>query len=221
MESAQRILVTGGLTGIGAGIVAAYPDRCVVWSRRAGVDLADEASVVAAASRWLEDGPAPFGLVHCVGDFDEVALLDADTAHYRAMLDSNLTSTWLLCRHMVPAMVAAGTGRVLLFAAAGADHEGARTRAPLYFAAKSALCSLARSLAAEVAGSGVTVNVISPGLIRHPTSHQASQDRIAPRVPLGRAGEVADLLGTVDLLLSDRGAYITGANFTIDGGLSL
>jgi 3-oxoacyl-[acyl-carrier protein] reductase len=117
--------------------------------------------------------------------------------------------------------VAAGGGRVVFFSAAGADAEAAKTRAPIYFAAKAALVSLSKSLAAEVASSGVTVNVVSPGIIRHADSHQASQDRMASQVPLGRCGEVADVLGAIDLLLSERGAYITGSNITIDGGLSL
>ncbi|MEE2886550.1 MAG: SDR family oxidoreductase [Planctomycetota bacterium] len=221
MERTDRLLVTGGLTGIGKGIVEAYPDRCDVWSRRTGVDLTDENSVRVATGRLLEDSGAPFGLLHCVGDFDEVSALDADTSHYRLMLDSNLTSAWLVIRYVVPAMVERGRGRVVFFSAAGADADGAKTRAPLYFAAKAALVSLARSLSAEVASSGVTVNVVSPGIIRHPDSHKLSQDRMVPKVPLGRAGEVGDILGAVDLLLSDSGGYLTGANFTIDGGLSL
>lgn len=217
----DRLLVTGGLTGIGKGIVDANPERCEVWSRRTGVDLTDEGSVQAAASRMLEATGAPFGLIHCVGDFDEVAALEADSSHYRTMLDSNLTSAWLVMRHVVPAMVAARRGRVIFFSAAGADTDGAKTRAPIYFAAKAALVSLARSLAVEVAPSGVTVNVVSPGIIRHAVSHVVSQNRMESRVPLGRAGEVEDILGAVDLLLSEGGAYITGTNITIDGGLSL
>ena len=221
MKSSDRLLVPGGLPGIGKGIVDAYPNRCDIWSRRTGVDLLDETCVQQAASTLLETSGAPFGLLHCVGDFDEVAALAADTAHYQSMLGSNLTSAWYLIRHVVPAMVAAGGGRVVFFSAAGADADGAKTRAPIYFAAKAALVSLAKSLAAEVAASGVTVNVISPGIIRHPDSHQASQDRMASRVPLGRSGEVADVLGAIDLLLSEHGAYMTGSNITIDGGLSL
>jgi NAD(P)-dependent dehydrogenase (short-subunit alcohol dehydrogenase family) len=118
-------------------------------------------------------------------------------------------------------MVAARRGRVLMFAAAGVDVQDGKTRAPIYFAAKAALTSIARSLAVEVAPSGVTVNVISPGIIRHPDSHAESQDRMAHRVPLGRAGAVGDVLGAVELLLSERGGYITGANITVDGGVSL
>ena len=217
----DRILVTGGLSGIGAGIVADLGTRCDVWSRRTGVDATDEDSVRAAAAKYIAEGGAPYALIHCVGDFDEVALLEADLAHFHDMVESNLTSAFLVARRVVPPMVEAGRGRVVFFAAAGAEAPTAKTRAPIYVAINVALVSLARSLAAEVAPSGVTVNVISPGIIRHATSHQESQDRMASAVPLQRSGTVEDITGAVRLLLSEEGSYITGVNLTIDGGLSL
>ncbi len=219
----ERILVVGGLSGIGAGVVARLgAERCSVWSRRAGgVDVTDAGSVAAAARAFLEERGAPFGLVHAVGDFDERPLLETDDAFYRHLLDSNLTSAFLVVRALVPAMVAAGRGRVVLFAAAGAGDPTAKTRAPVYFAAKAAVLSLARSLARDVARSGVTVNVVSPGVIRHPTSHTVSQDRMESKVPAGRSGTVADVAAAVAYLLSDAAAYVTGDELTVDGGLRL
>ncbi len=217
----HRILVTGGHSGIGAGVVSGYGDRCVVWSRRSGVDLTDDESVQRATVELLESGGPPHGLVHCVGDFDEQTLLDADLAHYRHMVESNLTSAFLLMHHVVPPMRDAGGGRVIFFAAGGVESQTASTRAPVYFAAKAALVSMARSLALELAPCGITVNVVSPGIIRHDTSHRESRDRMEARVPLGRAGTVEDVIGLVRLLLSDEGSYITGTNLTVDGGLSL
>jgi NAD(P)-dependent dehydrogenase (short-subunit alcohol dehydrogenase family) len=216
-----RILVTGGLSGIGAAVVSEFGDRCVVWSRRGGVDTTDEDSVRAATADLLESGGPPFALVHCVGDFDEQTLLDADTAHYRHMVESNLTSAFLLSRHVVAAMRDNRRGRVIFFAAGGVENRTASTRAPIYFAVKAALVSMARSLAAEVAPQNLTVNVISPGIIRHETSHASSQDRMEPRVPLGRAGTTDDLIPLIRHLLSDAAAYTTGTNLTVDGGLSL
>ncbi|MHC4512604.1 MAG: SDR family NAD(P)-dependent oxidoreductase [Planctomycetota bacterium] len=217
----DRILVVGGLSGIGAGIVAELGDHCLTWSRRTGVDATDEASVQRAATAVAREHGPPFGLIHCVGDFEETPLLETDSDRYHHLLDNNLTSAFLVVRHVVPAMVAARRGRVIFFAAAGVDDQTAKTRAPVYFAAKAALVSLARSLAKEVAPAGVTVNVISPGIIRHETSHHDSQDRMAPKVPAGRSGTVADVVGVVRLLLSAEGSYITGSNLTVDGGLSL
>ena len=93
--------------------------------------------------------------------------------------------------------------------------------APVYFAVKAAVLQLGRSLAKEVAASGVTVNTVSPGLIFHPDSHQQSQRRLQPRVPMGRLGAPGDVTGLVQWLLSDEAAYVTGAEFTVDGGLML
>ncbi|MFO1051518.1 MAG: SDR family oxidoreductase [Planctomycetota bacterium] len=218
----DRILVTGGLSGIAQGVVARHPQRCVVWSRRAnGVDVTDASSVQRAAEGFLREHGAPFAIVHGVGDFEERPLLQTDDALWRQMLDGNLTSAFLVARALVPAMCTARRGRVIFFSAAGAEDRTAKTRAPAYFAAKAGLTSLARSLAKEVAPHGVTVNVIAPGIIRHDHSHAASQDRMQSRVPLGRAGEVRDLLGAIDLLLSDAGSYVTGDVWTVDGGLSL
>ena len=217
----NRILVTGGGSGIGARVVAEYGDRCVVWSRRTGVDLTAEESVRSASVALLDSGGPPAALVHCVGDFEERPLLGADLPHYERMLHSNLTSAFLLTQHVVPAMRTAGRGRVIFFAAGGVESQTASARAPIYFAAKAALVAMAKSLAIEVAPAGLTVNVISPGIIRHETSHKESQDRMESRVPLGRAGTPDDVIGLVRLLLSDEGSYVTGTNLTVDGGLSL
>jgi 3-oxoacyl-[acyl-carrier protein] reductase len=219
--ASDRILVVGGSAGIGAALAAAFGERSVVWSRRGGVDACDPDSVARASRAFLEKHGAPFGLVHCVGDFLEQPLLQTDHASFDALLSSNLTSACVVARALVPAMVAARRGRVLWFSAAGADEPGARTRAPVYFGAKAALVSLARSLAKEVAASGVTVNVLAPGLIDHPQSHHESQQRLLPRVPTGRIGTPSDLVGAARWLLSDEASYVTGAVITIDGGLSL
>lgn len=217
----MRILVVGGAGGIGAAIANKHGDRATVWSRRSGVDATDERQVRAAARRYLDQHGPPWALVHAVGDFEERPLLETDTELWSHLLHSNLTSAFFVTRAIVPAMSAAGRGRVLLFAAAGTDTRRAMRRAPVYFAVKAALLQLARSLAAEAAPSGVTVNVLSPGIIRHPDSHTESQDRMESKVPMGRSGTPEDLMGVVDLLLSEQGGYITGQDIAIDGGLSL
>ena len=83
----------------------------------------------------------------------------------------------------------------------------------------AALIQLARSLALEVAESGVTVNVVSPGLIDHAHILRESQARMLPRVPLGRVGAPADVVAMVRYLLSTEASYVTGQVLTVDGGL--
>lgn len=219
MTPSDRILIVGGGRGIGQAIAAAFADRCTVWTRAAGVDAADPKGVASAAAAFERQHGAPFALVHCVGDFAERALLATDAATYRELFRSNVDSVYHTLQAVVPAMVAARRGRVVLFAAAGVDRNRAMLRAPVYFAAKAAVVQLARSLAGEVAGAGVTVNVIAPGLIHHEHSHQDSQARMLPRVPAGRLGRTEDVVGLVRYLLSDAADYVTGQVLTVDGGL--
>ncbi len=213
------VLVVGGGQGIGAAVAAGYPEHAVVWTRARGVDAADPASLAAAYAALERSRGVPYALVHTIGDFAEQPLLGTDLPTWRHLFTSNVDTAFHTVQAVVPAMARAGRGRVVLFAAAGVDKDRGMLRAPAYFAAKAALVQLARSLALEVAPAGVTVNVIAPGLIAHPHSHRASQDRMLPRVPARRLGEVDDVAAMVRYLLSDAGAYVTGQVLTVDGGL--
>jgi NAD(P)-dependent dehydrogenase (short-subunit alcohol dehydrogenase family) len=175
--------------------------------------------VCSAFATFQEQHGAPAALVHCVGDFAEQPLLATDAATWRHLFASNVDSVFHVVQAVVPAMVAAKRGRVILFAVAGVDKDRGMLRAPAYFAAKAAVVQLGRSLALETAAAGVTVNVIAPGLIHHPHSHQESQARIVKRVPLGRLGSTDDVLGMVRYLLSPAADYVTGQVLTVDGGL--
>jgi 3-oxoacyl-[acyl-carrier protein] reductase len=218
-DPAGPLLVVGGGQGIGRAIAALWPARTTVWTRALGIDATQPDALFDAFAAYQRQHGAPFALVHAVGDFHEQSLLATDHETYRHLFASNVDSAFHVMRTVVPAMVAAGRGRVLLFAAAGVDKDKGMLRAPVYFAAKAALVQLARSLALETAKAGVTVNVIAPGLITHPHSHQDSQQRLLPRVPAGRLGSVDDVTGLVRYLLSDAAAYLTGQVLTVDGGL--
>jgi len=214
-----RVLVVGGGQGIGEALAAAWPEQTTVWTRRSGVDATDPNALRTAFAAFQQQHGAPFALLHTIGDFAEQPLLGTDLATWRHLFASNVDSAFHTIQAVVPAMVAARRGRVVLFAAAGVDKDKGMLRAPAYFAAKAALVQLGRSLALETAKAGLTVNVIAPGLIHHPHSHQQSQQRLLPRVPAGRLGRVDDVVGMVRYLLSDAASYVTGQVLTIDGGL--
>jgi len=215
-----KVLIVGGTQGIGRALAEALGQDAVVWSRRTGVDATDPAALAAALARDFSAAP-PWGLVHTIGDFVERPLLATSSAEQAHLVESNLTTLLATVQAVVPTMAAAQRGRVVLFAAAGVERQRAMTRAPLYFALKAAVVQIGRSLAAEVAPRGVTVNVISPGLIEHPHSHQDSQRRMLPRVPVGRLGTAQDIVRCVQWLLAAEAGYVTGENITIDGGLQI
>jgi 3-oxoacyl-[acyl-carrier protein] reductase len=199
-----RVLVVGGGQGIGEALAAAWPEQTTVWTRRSGVDATDPNALRTAFAAFQQQHGAPFALLHTIGDFAEQPLLGTDLATWRHLFASNVDSAFHTIQAVVPAMVQARRGRVVLFAAAGVDQ---------------AVVQLARSLALETAKAGLTVNVVAPGLIHHPHSHQESQQRLLGRVPAGRLGHVDDVVGMVRYLLSDAASYVTGQVLTVDGGL--
>lgn len=183
------------------------------------VDLAreEEVSALATAVENFSGGRLDL-LVNNVGGwrharFGEISMTDWDWT-----LRTNLTAPFLTTRAVMDIMIRQGYGRIVNVAST--DAHRAKPSLPHYAAAKSALVSLTRSLAEELAPHQILVNAVSPGAIATETAKK--QDWFAERIksiPVGRAAEPEDIAETILFLGSDRNRFVVGQTLMVNGGL--
>ncbi len=139
------------------------------------------------------------------------------------LVELNLTGCFMLTRALSPAMKERGWGRVI-YTASIMGITGAPGRSA-YCATKGALIAMAHSQAVELGPYGITVNCISPGPILtdlpRKVISEAQRAELAKAAALGRWGEPEEVAGPALLLASDAGAYMTGANLVVDGGVTI
>lgn len=153
-------------------------------------------------------------LVNNVGNYVNRPLLETTDAEWAEMLGSNLTSTFATCQEAAPLMRSAGFGRIVNLGYAGAHNLTARPGIVPYVIAKTGVLQLSRSLASVLAGSGVSVNVVSPGVIETSVSQPLRE------IPAGRAGTVAELVDAA-LYFVRASDYVTGQELEVAGGWNL
>lgn len=228
-ESAPLAVVTGSSSGIGraiashlleqgwrvSGLDLAAPTLSHAGFAHAAVDLSD-AGAIARAVAALQNADA---LVHAAGVLRVGPLGQLDHAGGELMWRLHVDAATRLADALVPAMAARGRGRVVFIGSRVAQGLAGRGQ---YAATKAALIALARSWAAEVAASGVTINVVSPGATQTAMLQDPARAGSAPRLPpIGRLIEPAEIAALVAFLLSPPAAAITGQDIAICGGASL
>jgi NAD(P)-dependent dehydrogenase (short-subunit alcohol dehydrogenase family) len=152
--------------------------------------------------------------------------LETDRTDWERMISVNLTAPFLLTQRCLPGMLARGWGRIINVASevALAPMLG---NAVAYTAAKAGLIGFTKQLALEVAGTGVTANVINPGTIATEHLHEAigeagiDRERLLRSIPAGRFGTPEEVAGIVPYLVSDSGSFTTGAVFEVNGGRAM
>lgn len=183
------------------------------------VDLGDEEEVqsLVAAVESFAGGRLDL-LVNNVGGWRHARFHEISMTDWEWTLRTNLTAPFLTTRAVMGIMVEQGYGRIVNVAST--DAHRAKPSLPHYAAAKSALVSLTRSLAEELAPHQVLVNAVSPGAIATDTARQ--QDWFAERIksiPVGRAAEPEDIAEAILFLGSDRNRFVVGQTLMVNGGL--
>ena len=222
----KTAVVTGTAHGIGAGIAEALRgDGATVH----GVDR-DQADLSNAAEvrRFFAGLGGVDILVNCAGGVvgqvghpvEEVTEED-----WRAVVDANLTSTFLCTRAVVPGMKERRWGRIVNISS-GAGRTVSLTGIQAYASAKAGQIGFTRQMAHELGPFGITVNCIAPGFIlSNPTSErqwasygEAGQAELVQGIAMRRLGEPADIANGVQFFASPRSSWVTGQTISIDGG---
>jgi 3-oxoacyl-[acyl-carrier protein] reductase len=180
----------------------------------AALDVATTCAAIVAAEKRVDI------LVNNAGVTRDGLLIRMKDADWDAVLDTNLTAAFRMCRGVLPTMLRARWGRIVnissVVAAAGNPGQGN------YAASKAGILGLTRSLAREVASRHITVNAIAPGYIETAMTAALPEETRAAlqsQIPLGVLGTPEDIAAGVRYLAGDGGAYITGQVLHINGGM--
>ena len=238
----KTALVTGASGGIGEAIARALHAQgatVVLHGTRAeklealqkdlgarafalAVDLSDRdavAGLVDAASALA--GPISI-LVNNAGITRDGLLMRMKDDDWDSVLEVNVTASMSLCRAAMRGMMKARTGRIIsISSVVGVTGNAGQTN---YAASKAGMIGFSKSLAAEVASRGLTVNVVAPGFIETPMTDvldESQKSALLTRVPAGRLGHANEIAATVAFLASDEAAYITGATLHVNGGMAM
>jgi 2-deoxy-D-gluconate 3-dehydrogenase len=219
LATAGADLILCGRAGSGAQTLA--DARAAGTSvRQIELDLSDPVAVRANAAALAAEVGVDI-LVNNAGVIDRGPAQDITPQGWSAVLDVNLSSLFFLSQQFGAAMVARGSGKIINIASLLSFQGGLRVAS--YTAAKHAVAGLTRALANEWASAGVQVNAIAPGYIATDNTAPLREDTgryraITERIPAGRWGTPADLVGAAVFLAASASDYVNGHVLVVDGG---
>jgi NAD(P)-dependent dehydrogenase (short-subunit alcohol dehydrogenase family) len=230
--SAERkvVIVTGASQGIGAGLVKAFRDRdyCVVANSRS-IRPSDDPDVLAVAgdiskpetaSQVVGEAMRRFGridsLINNAGIFIGKRFPDYTEADFINMLSVNLAGFFYVTQGAIAEMARQGSGHIVNITTSLVDQANSKSPSALASLTKGGLNSVVKSLAIEYAPRGVRVNAVAPGVIKTPMHGPEKHEMLAKFHPLGRMGEISDIVDAV--LYLESAGFVTGEILHVDGG---
>ena len=233
MGAEQKVaIITGVSQGIGEALVKGYRDRNYrVVANSRSIKPSTDADVLAVpgdigdpevADRIVKQALARFGrvdtLVNNAGIFVAKPFTDHTDQDYAAVLATNLNGFFYITRRVAKEMVKQGSGHIVQITTSLVDHANSNVPSVLASLTKGGLNAATKSLAIEYAAKGIRVNAVAPGVIKTPMHTPETHDFLAKLHPVGRMGEMKDIVDAV--LFLEGAGFVTGEILHVDGGQS-
>jgi NAD(P)-dependent dehydrogenase (short-subunit alcohol dehydrogenase family) len=229
-EPQKVAIITGASQGIGAGLVEAYrragyavagTSRSIGPSDKPGfLTVQGDITQVDTAQRVVDEATERFGridtLINNAGLFIGKPFDEYTPDDLAAVTAVNLAGFFHITQRAVRTMLLQGSGHIVNISTSLVDHANSRAVAALASLTKGGLTAVTRSLAIEYASRGVRVNAVSLGVIKTPMHGPESYEAMAALHPIGRAGEISDVVDGI--LYLERATFVTGETLHIDGG---
>jgi NAD(P)-dependent dehydrogenase (short-subunit alcohol dehydrogenase family) len=231
MGTEQKVaVITGATGGIGTGLVRAYREagyRIVAASLSIApssdpdmLSVAGDIGSPDVAEKVVKGAVERFGrldtLVNNAGIFRSKPFTEFTAEDWAANIGVNLTGFFFVTQHAIRQMETQGSGHVVQITTSLVDQPIAGVPAVLASVTKGGLNAATRSLAIEYAKRGIRVNAVSPGIIKTPMNPPETHAALAALHPLGRMGEVSDIVDAV--LFLEKASFVTGEILHVDGG---
>ncbi|MEM5293011.1 SDR family NAD(P)-dependent oxidoreductase [Burkholderia sp. JPY481] len=232
MSTSRVVIVTGASQGIGAETVKAFraqghrvvaTARSIVPAVEADyVAVAGDLGDAATARRVVDAAIEHFGrvdtLVNNAGIFIAKPFTQYSAEDYSAILNVNLNGFFYITQYAIEAMQKHGSGHVVSVTTTLAEKANSKVPSVLASLTKGGLNAATRSLAIEYAHAGIRANAVSPGIIKSPMHPAESHATLAAMHPVGRMGEMSDIVNAI--LYLDSAPFVTGEILHVDGGQS-
>ncbi len=204
----------------GAEAISAYFKEAGIEGEGMKLDVSDAESVNEVVSAITDKYGAVTVLVNNAGITRDNLLMRMKPEEWDAVINTNLSSLYLVCKACIRGMMKARGGRIINIASVvGSSGNAGQTN---YAAAKAGMLGFTKSLAQELGSRNITVNAVAPGFIDTDMTRElpeAQREALLAAIPLGRLGAAEEVAAAVAFLASDDAAYVTGTTLHVNGGM--